>query len=247
MIKLTSLLKEIRVMPVGGYSRVLDEYIKSVLTQEEHYQDDPEAIEYFTSLKQNPPKASSAEETAKKIEEIDDTLTELSGAYIGEFYSEAVFEPLVQIGKKVPSLKIFIKQVIEILHELYNEDKEDIKYYNEHMAEQWREDRLYQDILDLYIDDNIFGANRLLHLFHSIQGYGEEMSKFANALKLNTPTVDSPEELVRNINSINSTMIKLKPSGKSYVDAKTTLEQMASEHPRLRSIIEKDVLPFITK
>jgi len=72
-------INEIKVIPGGGFAKVLDEYIKMVLAQEESYQDDPEAVEYLASLKSYP-KVKTADETAEKIKEIDDTLTELSGA-----------------------------------------------------------------------------------------------------------------------------------------------------------------------
>jgi hypothetical protein len=225
-------INEIKVIPGGGFAKVLDEYIKIVLEQEEFYQDDPEAMEYLVSLKQNPPIAHSAEEVAKKIGEIDDTLTELSGAYLGEFYSEAVFEPLVDMGKKFPKLKLAIKQIIEILHKLYNEDETDMHDYNEYISDQWNENRIYQDILDLYIR-HIYGQN-----FRLLATYEGKILEYINSLNNFPPKVNSLEELASTIVTINNKIFKLKADPFSYDGVDITLNKIAASNPKYKSTID---------
>jgi hypothetical protein len=226
-------INEIKVMPGGGYAKVLDEYIKSVLTQEEYYQDDPEAAEYFVSLKQNPPKALSADEAAKKIEEIDNTITEFSGAYPGEFYSEAVLEPLVDIGNKFPNLRSAIKQIIEILHESYIETDQDKQEHNEYILNQWREGGEYQNILDLYIR-HIYTQNFKL-LPHRNEGEGFD---YINSLNNFPPKVNSLEELASTITTIDDTILQLKDTNEfHYAGVEPILNKIAVYNPRYGNTI----------
>jgi type I site-specific restriction-modification system R (restriction) subunit len=224
-------INEIKVIPGGGFAKVLDEYIKSVLTQEEYYQDEPEAVEYFASLKSYP-EVKTADETAEKIEEIDNTLTELSGAYLGEFYSEAVLGPLVDIGKKFPNLKLAIKQIIEILHKLYDIDETDIQDYNEYISNQWHENRIYQDILDLYIRHTYVQNFRLLATHEG------EILKYINSLNNFPPKVNSLEELASAIVTINNKISELKADPFSYDGVDVILNKIAASNPQYKSIID---------
>jgi hypothetical protein len=89
MIKLTSLLNEIRVLSPGGYQRVLDLYIDHQFKTINAWGDDEEATEYIKSLKPYP-RVNSVKELASAIKEIDDTLTEFAGEHSGMFFEEAV-------------------------------------------------------------------------------------------------------------------------------------------------------------
>jgi hypothetical protein len=224
-------INEIKVIPGGGFAKVLDEYIKSVLTQEEYYQDDPEAVEYLASLKSYP-KVKTADETAKKIEEIDDKLTELSGAYLGEFYSEAVLEPLVNIGQELPNLKPAIRQIIEILHKLYNQNETDIQDYNEYISSQWHESRMYQDILNLYI------RHTYVQNFKLLATHEGEILKYINSLNNFPPKVNSLEELASAIVTINDKIFELKADPFSYDGVDVILNKIAAFNSKYKSIID---------
>ena len=115
-------LTEIKIIPSGLFQKVSNEYIKGILDNEGDWEDDPEALEYLDSLKQNLSTARTADEAAREIQKIDDTLTEFAGQYLGDFYHEAVANPLIDIGKKTPSLRPYIKEILEILHKLYGQD-----------------------------------------------------------------------------------------------------------------------------
>jgi hypothetical protein len=128
MIKLASLLNEIRVLNPGGYQRVLDLYIDHQFKTINDWGDDEEATEYIKSLKSNP-RVNSVEELASAIKEIDDRLTEFAGEYPGMFFEEAVVTVLEQIVSENPYLKKAVDEVLVILRELYgdeeNEDEEE--------------------------------------------------------------------------------------------------------------------------
>lgn len=219
-------INEIKVMPSGGYAKILDEYIKGILEQEEYYQDDPEAAEYFVSLKQNPPKALSADEAAEKIEEIDNTITEFSGAYPGEFYSEAVLEPLVDIGNKFPNFRSAIRQIIEILHESYVETDQDKQEHNEYISNQWREGSEYQNILDLYIKEIFLYNSRFL-----VNHQGALITYVYSLMP--APEVNSLEELASTITTIDDTILQLKDTNEfHYAGAEAILNKIAVYNPR---------------
>ena len=94
-------IKEIKIRPGGLYQMVLDGYVKGILdTQGEFYEDEPEVMEYLHSLRQDSPKVNTVEDAAKKIKEINHTLTELSGGYpgMGDFYDGVYGDLIVRIN-----------------------------------------------------------------------------------------------------------------------------------------------------
>jgi hypothetical protein len=121
MQQLAGLLTEVRISPEGGYADILKKYIESVLTQEEYFtaeNGEEEGANYLAALRQNPPKAYSLEDVAKTILDIDEGMSEAVGVYPGEFYSEAVIYPLVDIGKQFPHFKKDIKKLILTLNKM---------------------------------------------------------------------------------------------------------------------------------
>ena len=133
MQQLAGLLTEITVDPVGSEQRIINKWIEQQLKQEQsfvavfqngvHVSDDPEAVEYFAQLKQQPIRVKSLDDVATQIKLIDDRLTELSGESPGSFYYEVVKEPLKQIGVEL-KLESKVEELISKLDILYDEDEE---------------------------------------------------------------------------------------------------------------------------
>lgn len=134
MQQLAGLLTEITLKPAGLEQRIMDKWLEQQLKQEQsfvavfqngvHVSDDPEAIEYFAQLKQNPIRVKSLDDVATQIKLIDDRLTELAGEGPGSFYHEVVKEPLKQMGVEL-NLKSEVNELISKLDILYGEDEED--------------------------------------------------------------------------------------------------------------------------
>ncbi len=232
-------IKEIQVAPGGGYAKVLNDYIKNTIAVQEDYPDDPELVEYIFSLKHNPPTAHSAEKAAEEIKNIDDTLTELAGAYLGEFYDESVFDPLVEMGKKIPSLRLFIRRIIETLHELYDIDDENRQDYDKSISDEWSENRIYQDILNLYIRHVYVQNFKLLPGYYRGEGWD-----YINSLNNYPPKVGSLEELASAIITINDKIREINTNKffdideLSYDGVDVTLNKIAASDPRYKSIID---------
>ena len=228
-------IKEIKIMPSGVYAKILSKYIKDdILTQEEYLQDDaPESVDYFSLLRQNPPIAGSAEEVANEIMEIDSTLSEFIGEYPGAFYSEAIIEPLINMGKKKPDFRPYIRQVINTLHKQNDRDNEEIEEYEEFMLDQWRDDIVYQDILDLYVD-HIYSLQNFKYL-HFGKG---EILPYLHSLKNHQPKVNSLEELASTLVTINNTIFELKTNEFSYDGVDAALNQISISHPEYKSVID---------
>jgi hypothetical protein len=119
----------------GLYQRVLDKYVEDLLAT----QIDLEASKYLNSLKQKLPRAWDAEDTARKIQEINDALTKLTGESADSFYKEVVVDTLVDIGKENKDLRPLIKDTLEILHKSYNQNNTQIQQYNNTLLNQWRD------------------------------------------------------------------------------------------------------------
>jgi hypothetical protein len=123
MIKLTSLLNEIRVLNPNSYQRVLVRYIDHH-NKPEDWADDGGALAYLESLKSYP-KVGTVEQLASAIKEIDDTLTEFAGEDPGMFFHEAVVTALEEIVSDDPSLKPAVDEVLVELRELYDEEEDE--------------------------------------------------------------------------------------------------------------------------
>ncbi len=133
MQQLAGLLTEITVNPAALGQRIMNKWLEKQLDQEQsfvavfqngaHVSDDPEAVEYFAQLKQQPIMVKSLDDVATQIKLIDDKLTELSGESPGSFYYEAVKEPLKQIGVEL-KLESQVEKLISKLDILYGEDEE---------------------------------------------------------------------------------------------------------------------------
>lgn len=133
MQQLAGLLAEITVNPAALGQRIMNKWLEKQLDQEQsfvavfqngvHVSDDPEAVEYFAQLKQQPIIVKSLDDVATQIKLIDDKLTEFSGESPGSFYYEAVKEPLKQIGVEL-KLESQVEKLISKLDILYGEDEE---------------------------------------------------------------------------------------------------------------------------
>jgi len=133
MQQLAGLLTEITVNPAALGQRIMNKWLEKQLDQEQsfvavfqngvHVSDDPEAVEYFAQLKQQPIIVKSLDDVATQIKLIDDKLTELSGENPGSFYYEVVKEPLKQIGVEL-KLESQVEKLISKLDILYGEDEE---------------------------------------------------------------------------------------------------------------------------
>ena len=121
MIKLASLLNEIRVFNPNSYQRILVRYIDHH-NKPEDWAGDEEALAYLKSLKPYP-KVGTVEQLASAIKEIDDTLTEFAGEDPGMFFHEAVVTALEEIASDDPSLKPAVDKVLVVLRELYGEEE----------------------------------------------------------------------------------------------------------------------------
>ena len=225
-------LTEIKIIPSGLFQKVSNEYIKGILDNEGDWEDDPEALEYLDSLKQNLSTARTADEAAREIQKIDDTLTEFAGQYLGDFYHEAVANPLIDIGKKTPSLRPYIKEILEILHKLYGQDDTTIQQYEDFISDQWRDDRIYQDILEEFIL-SVYSAN-----FRGLLGrYDDEAFNYINQLNNFPPKINTMEELASNIRTINDTIYELEVDGFSYKGVDEELNKVLASHPEYESVI----------
>lgn len=113
-------IKEIKVALPSKLKDILSEYIKETEGQLENYDDEEqdEIQQFLSALDKN---VSSIEDLAKKIKQIDDFITsEMSGAYEGEFYSDAVIYPLIKhIFPKVRPSETEIKGLLDVLDTLY--------------------------------------------------------------------------------------------------------------------------------
>ena len=123
MIKLASLLNEIRVLNPNSYQRILVRYIDHH-NKPEDWAGDEEALAYLKSLKPYP-KVGTVEQLASAIKEIDDTLTEFAGEDPGMFFHEAVVTALEEITSDDPSLKLAVDKVLVVLRELYGEEEDE--------------------------------------------------------------------------------------------------------------------------
>jgi len=123
MIKLASLLNEIRVFNPNSYQRILVRYIDHH-NKPEDWAGDEEALAYLKSLKPYP-KVGTVEQLASAIKEIDDTLTEFAGEDPGMFFHEAVVTALEEIASDDPSLKPAVDKVLVVLRELYGEEEDE--------------------------------------------------------------------------------------------------------------------------
>lgn len=230
-------IKEIKIRPGGLYQRVLDEYVKGILDTQEVWEDDPEALEYLDSLRQNPPKANTADEAAREIQKIDDASTEFVGEYAGAFYHEAVVEPLIDMGKKNKTLRLYIKEILEILHELYSEDDMQIQHYEDTLLDQWRDDRIYQDILSKFIG-NIYHENQE----KSMWVQSTELQLFVRVLYNLKLKANTMEELASALVTIDDKILELGTDEEeldefSYRGLDGELNKILASHPEYESVI----------
>jgi hypothetical protein len=230
-------IKEIKIKPSGVYQRILDEYVKGVLDTQETWEDDPEALEYINSLKQNPPRADTADDAAREIQKIDDTSTEFVGQYKGDFYDEAVVDPLIDLGKKTPFFKPSIKEILEILHGLYDLDPITIQQYEDTLSDQWRDDRIYQDILSKFIS-NIYRENQE----KSMWVQSTELQLFVRVLYNLKLKANTMEELASALVTIDDKILELGTDEEeldefSYRGLDGELNKILSSHPEYESVI----------